>query len=133
MRKILKLSMLMAVVACIAATPGDTPMTKKNDGTIIVNSTTLCKARGFRKTTPVEVHIRKGKVLKVVPLKNEETPAYFEKVNKKLLPLYENISIKDAQSLSRKTDIDGCTGATYSTVAVQKNISAALDYYEANK
>ena len=32
-----------------------------------------------------------------------------------------------------KQQVDGCTGATRSFTAVQKNIKAALDYYEKNK
>lgn len=95
--------------------------------------TTICNARGYRKSTPVEVHFKNGKVQKVVALKNEETVPYFARVKQFLLPLYNNLKISKAKKLTQRTDIDGCTGATFSTKAVQKNIKAAIDYYEKQK
>lgn len=111
----------------------DNVMTKGADGTYVVNTTTICNARGFRKGTPVNVYIKKGKVVKVVALKNEETPNIFEKVKKALLPLYAGMKVSKAKKQTARTQIDGCTGATYSTRAVQKNIAAALSYYETHK
>ena len=113
--------------------PADDVMRKEADGTYVINTTTLCSARGYKKTTPVEVYISKGKVVKVVPLKNEESKGYFMRVVKHLLPKYQDLKVSKAKKLADKTTIDGCTGATYSTKAVQKNNKAALDYYEANK
>ena len=111
-------------------------MRKQADGTYVVNTTTLCKnVHGFKKngTTPVEVYISKGKVIKVVALPNQESPGYFAKVKKALLPLFTGIKVSKAKKVSEQTQVDGCTGATYSTRAVQKNIKAALAYYEKNK
>lgn len=90
-------------------------------------------ARGYRKATPVEVYIKKGIVVKVVALKNEETVPYFKCVRQSLLPKYANLKVSKAKKLASKTAIDGCTGATFSTSAVQKNIKVALDYYEKHK
>lgn len=122
-------------VAIFAATRGndDPVMRKQPDGTYIVNTTTLCNAKGFRDITPVEVYIKSGKVVKVVPLANRESPNYFEKVKKHLLPLFDNVKINNAKKTSKDVIPDGCTGATYSTRAVQANINAALEYYQSNK
>lgn len=111
----------------------DNVITRHTDGTTIVRTTTICNARGYRKSTPVEVHFKNGKVQKVVALKNEETVPYFARVKQFLLPLYNNLKISKAKKLTQRTDIDGCTGATFSTKAVQKNIKAAIDYYEKQK
>lgn len=108
-------------------------ITRHTDGTTIVRTTTICNARGYRKSTPVEVHFKNGKVQKVIALKNEETVPYFARVKQFLLPLYNNLKISKAKKLTQRTDIDGCTGATFSTKAVQKNIKAAIDYYEKQK
>ena len=111
-------------------------MTKQADGTYVVNTTTLCKdVHGFKKTgtTPVEVYINKGKVVKVVALPNQESQGYFAKVKKALLPLFTDAKVSKAKKIADQTKVDGCTGATYSTRAVQKNIKAALAYYEKNK
>lgn len=120
-------------VAAALSAHADDVMTKQADGTYVVRTTTICNARGFRKTTPVEVYIKQGKVQKVVALKNEESANYFAKVKKSLLPLYEGLKLSKAKKQAEKTQIDGCTGATFSTKAVQKNIKAALDYYEKHK
>lgn len=111
----------------------DNVMTKQADGTYVVRTNTICNARGYRKGTPVEVHINKGNVVKVVALKNEETVPYFAKVKQFLLPKYNNLKLSKAKKLTEKTKVDGCTGATFSTKTVQKNIRAAIDYYEKHK
>lgn len=124
----------VCVLAMAALTvSADNVMTKQSNGTYVVRTNTICKARGYRKGTPVEVHIKNGKVVKVLALKNEETVPYFARVKQFLLPLYNNLKVSKAKKLTKQTQVDGCTGATYSTKAVQKNIGAALDYYEKNK
>lgn len=128
-KTIFSLCLLLASTALQA----EEVMTKKADGTYVVRTATICKARGYRKTTPVEVHIKKGVVQKVVALKNEATVPYFEKIKKFLLPLYDNLKVSKAQKQAEQTKIDCCTGATFSAKAVQQNIKAALDYYEKNK
>lgn len=115
------------------AVNADNVMTKQADGTYVVRTNTICNARGYRKTTPVEVHINKGNVVKVIALKNEETVPYFSRVKQFLLPMYNNLKLSKAKKLTEKTKVDGCTGATFSTKAVQKNIRAAIDYYEKHK
>jgi len=111
----------------------DNVMKRHADGTCTVRTNTICKARGYRKGTPVEVYFKNGKVMKVVALKNEETVPYFSRVKQFLLPLYNNLKISKAKKLAERTEIDGCTGATFSTKAIQKNVKAAIDYYEKNK
>ena len=124
----------MCVLAMAALTvSADNVMKKQSDGTYVVRTNTICKARGYRKGTPVEVHIKNGNVVKVLALKNEETVPYFARVKQFLLPLYNNLKVSKAKKLTKQTQVDGCTGATYSTKAVQKNIGAALDYYEKHK
>lgn len=111
----------------------DNVMTKLDDGTYVVRTATICNARGYRMATPVEVYIKKGIVVKVVALKNEETVPYFKRVRQSLLPKYANLKVSKAKKLASKTAVDGCTGATFSTRAVQKNIKVALAYYEKHK
>lgn len=123
---------LMFVTFSVGAM-ADNVMTKLDDGTYVVRTTTICNARGYRKATPVEVYIKKGTVVKVVALKNEETVPYFSRVKQSLLPKYANMKVSKAKKLAAKTAVDGCTGATFSTKAIQKNIKAALDYYESHK
>ncbi len=121
---------LYAAMLLTLASYADDVMTKQSDGTYVVNTTTLCQARGYQSTTPVEVYIKSGKVVKIVPLKNTETPGYFKKAVKGLLGLFEGLKIAKAQELTEIAKVDGCTGATMSTKALQQNIKAALEYYK---
>lgn len=108
-------------------------MKKTSDGTYVINTATLCQKKGFKGLTPVEVYIKKGVVVKVVTLKNQESPGFFVKVTQNLLPLYKDVKLKNAKELSMGCLPDGCTGATYSGAAVQENIRCALEYYESHK
>ncbi len=128
-----KILFSLMFVAFTVGAMADNVMTKMDDGTYVVRTTTICNARGYRKATPVEVYIKKGVVVKVVALKNEETVPYFKRVRQSLLPQYANLKVSKAKKLASKTTVDGCTGATFSTSAVQKNIKAALEYYENHK
>lgn len=110
----------------------DDVMQKKGD-TYIVNTTTLCQKKGYKSTTPVEVHIQNGKVIKVVALPNKESKGYFKIILQKLLPLYNDIKVGKAEKLSSQPQVDAYTGATFSGNAVQANIKAALKYYKAHK
>ena len=42
----------------------------------------------------------------------------------------EGLKIAKAQELTEIAKVDGCTGATMSTKALQQNIKAALEYYK---
>lgn len=112
----------------IFAADNDKVMQKLSDGTYVVNTTTLAAdVRGFKGATPLEVHIKKDKIVKVVALKNKETPRYFSRVEKEMLPKYGK------RKISKASEVDGVTGATFSSRAVKANVEAALKYYKANK
>ncbi|GAB6960174.1 hypothetical protein JCM15754A_15090 [Prevotella aurantiaca JCM 15754] len=111
-----------------AAANDDNVMRKQEDGTYVVNTTTLVtNVRGYKGATPLEVHIKKDKVVKVVALKNNETPQYFAQVTSNMLPKYND------KNISKVGSVDGVTGATFSSRAVKANVEAAVKYYKAHK
>lgn len=129
--------MMMGCLALIAlaatlqsATPqGDEVMTKEN-GTYIVNTTTLGKdVIGYVASTPVKVYIKKDKIEKVEFLKNQETPKYMARVKKAMINKWDGLKVKDAA----KQKVDGVTGATFSSNAITKNVQLALEYYQKHK
>ena len=127
MKKIL-LSMLM--MASFTAVQADDVMHKEKDGTYVVNTTTLAQnVDGYIGPTPVEVYIKKNKVVKVVMLKSQETPKYNARVKKEMLPSYENQKITKGKTL----EVDGVTGATFTSNAVKENVKRALEYYWKHK
>ena len=109
------LSVLLAV-AFVTASAQDV-MRKEKDGTYIVNTTTLAQdVEGYNGPTPVEVHIKKNKIVKVVPLKSQEGPKYVAKVKKDMLPKYENVKI----AKNKGAEVDGVTGATFTSDAIKR-------------
>lgn len=134
----MKTKMMIAAVAAVTLvsgaalaagkSKGDNVMTKQKDGTYVVNTTTLASnVRGYVGATPLEVYIKKNKVVKVVALPNKETPKIFAKVKSGMLPKYAG------KKTSAVSSVDGVTGATYSSKAVKANVEAAVKYYKAHK
>ena len=122
------LSVLLAV-AFVTASAQDV-MRKEKDGTYVVNTTTLAQdVEGYNGPTPVEVYIKKNKIVKVVPLKSQEGPKYVAKVKKDMLPKYEQMNVKKGMV----QDVDAVTGATFTSKAVQENIRRAVAYYKKHK
>ena len=130
-KAILACGIASAFLVCgvaVAAGKGDKVMTRQADGTYVVNTTTLAsKVRGFHGATPLNVYIKKNKVVKVVALPNQETPKVFDKVKTVMLPKYSGVKT------ARVSTVDGVTGATYSSKAVKANVEAAVRYYKSHK
>ncbi len=121
------LAFAAVVVFLASAMPADDPVSQE-DGATVVNTTTLAKeVRGFRGQTPVKIYIKKGKVVKIVALKNHETPQFFGKA-KAVLAKFEGKSTSKAA----KMKVDGVSGATYSSKALVKNVQTGLKYYNAH-
>ena len=105
-------------------------MSKLSDGTYVVNTTTLAKdVRGFRGNTPLNIYIKAGKVVKVEALSNQETPNFFNKVKQGLLQKWNGMKATKAST----TNVDGVTGATFSSKAVKENVKRGVKYYIAHK
>ena len=106
-------------------------MRKEKDGTYVVNTTTLAKdVEGYAGPTPVEVYIKKNKIVKVVPLKTMDGPKYVAKVKNGMLTKYEGMKIEKKKALPQ---VDGVTGATFTSDAMKENINRAVDYYQKHK
>ena len=126
MEKTLLTLLLLAVFTAIEAQV----MKKEKDGTYIINTTTLAQdVEGYSGPTPVEVYIKKNKIVKVVPLKMQDGPKYLAKVKKGMLTKYEGMSVKKDFS----GDVDAVTGATFTSDAIKENVKRAVAYYKKNK
>lgn len=105
----------------------DRVVRKQNDGTVVVNTTTLAPdVKGYNGPIPLEIHIKKDRIVKIVTLTNSETKKYIDVVRKKMLPKWEGMKVGEAL----KTDIDGVTGATMSSNAIKENVKRGLKYYK---
>ena len=124
-----KFLLLMALsLMSLSMMPGDEVISRQG-GETIVNTKTLTKTiRGYKYTTPVEIHIKGNKITKVVALPTKETPEYFDQA-KTLLKKYAGKDIQKAKNLK----VDAVTGATMSSEALIKNVQEGLKYYEEHK
>lgn len=126
----MKKLMIAALLFTSLVADAQNVMKKEADGTYVVNSTTLAQdVEGYAGTTPVEVYIKKNKIVKVEALKSQETPKYNAKVKKQMLPKYEGMNVKSG----KVQDVDAVTGATFTSKAMHENVCRAVDYYHKNK
>lgn len=116
------------VALLISARPADNIITR-NGKTTIVNTRQLgSEIKGFKGNTPVRIFIEKDKVVKIETLPNMETPKFFHRASS-LLNAFNGMTVSQAA----KTDVDGVTGATFSSKALKKNIKLGLEYYQKHK
>jgi len=122
------LSACAMIVVMVSAMPNDNVISREND-TVIVNTQQLGKnIKGFRGNTPIKIFIRKNKVVKIEAMPNHETPQFFAKA-KTLLDQFNGQTVSKAV----KMNVDGVSGATYSSEALKKNVKLGLEYYKKNK
>lgn len=105
-------------------------MTKEADGSYIISTTTLGKdIKEFRGNTPLSIRIKKGKIVEIKPLANQETPKFFNKVKQGLLNKWNGMKASKAATVQ----VDGVTGATFSSKAVKENVKRGITYYLTHK
>ena len=122
-------ALLMAIVLAGAGKGDDKVMVKEN-GAYVVNTTELAKnVDGYAGPTPLKVYIRKDKVEKIEFLPNQETPKYWNAAKKQMQNAWDGMKVADAI----KAEVDGRTGATFTSDAIRTNVRMALEYYEKNK
>lgn len=130
MKTFLCISATVILSAVMVSFTVDRVVRKQNDGTFVVNTTAIARdVRGYNGPTPVEIHIKNNRIVKIVPLANSETRSYFNKVRKSLLNKWDGMKVEKALS----ADMDGVTGATYSADAIKENVKRGLRYYKKKK
>lgn len=126
-RKLLATILILSAAATVLA--ADKVIRKQNNGTFVVNTSTIAKdVRGYNGPTPLEIHIKDDRIVKIIILSNNETRNYFERVKKNLMSKWIGMKVNKVLS----TDIDAVMGATYTSDAVTENMKRALEYYKKN-
>ncbi len=114
-----RLILILFATVCMIASAAP-----KKPKTFVVNTEKLGKeVMGYAGTTPLEIYIVDGKVDKIVPLKNNETPAFFQKVLDS--PIFSSLQGKTVKEAS-EVQLDAVSGATWSSKAVIENIRLGL-------
>lgn len=114
-----------AILLLTSQTPDEPILTKQKDVTIINTTSLATDIEGYVGQTPVKVYIQNGKVLRVEALENEETPKYFDMVEKGLMKKWNGVPVAKAE----KQKVDVVTGATVSSEAIIENVRRGISYY----
>lgn len=118
--------LLLGTFLFLTSQTTNTPILTKQKDITVINTTDLASdVEGYAGTTPVKVYIKAGKVLKVEALENEETPKYFDMVEKGIMKKWDGKAVKVAE----KQKVDVVTGATVSSEAVIENVRRGISYY----
>ncbi len=100
------------------------------DGSIIISTKNLTPdIKGYGGAIPLEITITGGRIAEIKALNNAETPSFFEQVESELFPRWKGMTIEEAVS----ANIDGITGATLSSNAVNSTIHSAIKTYSEKK
>ena len=100
------------------------PMTTADDGTLVVNTSSLCKdVDGYAGPVPMEISIKDGVITDVKALPNDETPEFFEEA-RVIIDSWKGKTIEKGLQLQ----VDAVSGATFSSKAIITNIKEGLTY-----
>jgi len=130
MKRIALICAAAAAIVLLSSAKKDDGIMVKENGAYVINTTELGKeVKGYIDITPLKVYIRKNKIEKIEFLDNQETPKYWNACKKHLQNKWDGMKVSEAKT----AEIDGRTGATFSSDAVKKNVKLAIEYYEKNK
>ena len=124
-----KIFIVITVGACLMSVGQADEVITKENGTTIVNTTTLAEdVEGYAGPTPLKIYIKKNKIEKIEALKNVETPKYFALIKRDLLSRWNGLNVKKAE----QQQVEAVTGATYSSESVIENVRRGLEFYNKN-
>ena len=115
------LILLAAAAVCLGACSANKKAKPQN---FVINTETLGKeVMGYAGTTPLEIHVKDGRIEKIVALPNDETPGFFQRVLDS--PIFSSLTGKTIEEAS-EVQLDAVSGATWSSKAVIENIRLGL-------
>ncbi|MGI6243406.1 MAG: FMN-binding protein [Prevotella sp.] len=104
------------------------PITVLDDGTTIINTTSLGKdIIGYAGPVPLEIHLKEGTISEVIALDNNETPEFFEEAEQ-ILTRWNGKEVEEAQAVK----VDAVSGATFTSRAIIQNVQVGLQYASQN-
>lgn len=95
--------------------------------TVVISSIGIAdKVIGYAGTTPVEISIANGRIVSVVPLDNDESPAFMRSVTESgLFDRWNGLTPDEAITAG----VDAVSGATYTSSAVIKSVRLTMAHY----
>ena len=119
---------LISLFATLAAT--STPVTRHQDGSITIDTSTLKASEGRFGPTPLIIHLDSlERVTGIESLKNVETPSYWRYVIDKLSHAWDGVPAGEVDSVK----VDAISGATFSSESLISNVRTGIAYYLESK
>ena len=108
----------LATAASLAAASGDT---------MVLSSIGIAdRVIGYAGTTPVEISIANGRIVRVTPLKNDESPTFFKSLTDEgLFERWNGMTPDEAIN----ANVNAVSGATYSSAAVISTVRLTVADY----
>lgn len=101
----------------------DTSLVRVAGDEIIINSAPVGgNIIGYAGSIPLVITVRDGVIEAIEPCENDETPRFFSRVEEGLLPQWIGTPLEDVAD----KEVDGITGATYSSDATNETIKTAV-------
>lgn len=93
---------------------------RTSDGRIVYSSRPYGKdIIGYSGTTPLYIVLQQGRIVRVIPAANSETPSFFNRLyDQKLFERWEGMTLQEAAA----AHVDAVSGATYSSAAVIRTL-----------
>lgn len=105
-----------------ALTDGGSPVSVSGN-TVTVNTSALeVSTPGYGGAVPLVIAVTDGRIAEITPLRNAETPEFFSRAVAGLVPQYVGLTPEEALN----ADIDGVTGATFSSRAIKANVTTGM-------
>lgn len=79
--------------------------------------------------TPLKIHIKNDRIVKIEALPNRESHNLFLRAEKGLFGKWTGKHVGEAS----KQKVDAVSGATYSSNAIKENVKRGLSYYRKHK
>lgn len=94
-----------------------------------INTTAIANdIKGYGGPVPLEITIKNDKISEIKALKNAESEEFFEKVRNELIPKWIDTPVNNVAD----KEVDGISGATLSSRAVNATIKSAVAYSHNN-
>lgn len=107
----------------------NSPVVTHDGVTTTINTTTIANnIKGYGGPVPLEITIKDDKILDIKTLENSETEGFFERVRSGVIPKWIGTPVNEVAD----KEVDGITGATLSSRAVDATIKTGVAHYQAN-
>lgn len=114
------------VAGAVGEAAADPALTVQPDGSVVIHTSAVPgTVNGYAGPVPVDIYLVDGKISEVRPLDNTETPGFFARASA-VCDSWKGLTPEEAMA----AEVDGISGATFSSTAIITNVKAGLAHYQ---